>query len=163
MIFQLTDIAILLVSSAACIYCFVLSRRLKALQNTKDGLGATIVALSKSISAMSSTKDETGAHAEGLVNQLAQVLDEAGKSCSRVDSATKTMDSKHAHAIRQVEAAKKDLSESLQAALEETKACIQEMTGLMRQMHTPRASESQAKTYRPDDEGLFESPGKHGA
>ena len=38
---QPTDIAIFLVSFAACVYCFILSRRLKALQDTRDGLGAT--------------------------------------------------------------------------------------------------------------------------
>ena len=56
---QPTDIAIFLVSFAACIYCFVLSKRLKALQNTKDGLGATITALSTSIAQMSSTTQDT--------------------------------------------------------------------------------------------------------
>ena len=58
---QPTDIAIFLVSFAPCIYCFVLSKRLKALQNTKDGLGATITALSTSISQMSSTTQDMAA------------------------------------------------------------------------------------------------------
>ena len=57
------DVAIILISSVACIYCIVLSRRLRALQNTRNGLGATIKALSDSISAVSATTDETRFHA----------------------------------------------------------------------------------------------------
>ena len=63
---QATDIAIILVSFAACVYCFVLNRRLKALQDTRDGLGATIMAMSKSIAAMSNSTKEHIAKAEAM-------------------------------------------------------------------------------------------------
>ena len=69
------DIAIILISSVACIYCMVLSRRLRALQNTRNGLGATIKALSDSISAVSATTDETRYHAGELATRLAHLED----------------------------------------------------------------------------------------
>ena len=71
------DIAIILISSVACIYCIVLSRRLRALQNTRNGLGATIKALSDSISAVSATTDETRFHAGELAARLARLIEEA--------------------------------------------------------------------------------------
>ena len=71
--FEPTDIAIVLVSFAACVYCFVLNRRLKALQNTKDGLGATIMAMSKSIAAMSNSTQETRSHVGEMAVRLSSL------------------------------------------------------------------------------------------
>ena len=82
------DIAIILISSVACIYCMVLSRRLRALQNTRNGLGATIKALSDSISAVSSTTDETRYHAGELATRLAHLIEEAKIACKRVEDLT---------------------------------------------------------------------------
>nr|WP_070960327.1 hypothetical protein [Hyphomonas sp. Mor2] len=82
------DIAIILISSVACIYCMVLSRRLRALQNTRNGLGATIKALSDSISAVSATTDETRYHAGELAVRLAHLIEEAKQACERVETLT---------------------------------------------------------------------------
>jgi len=82
------DIAIILISSVACLYCIVLSRRLKALQNTRNGLGATIKALSDSISAVSATTDETRYHAGELAARLARLIEEAKLSCARIEDLT---------------------------------------------------------------------------
>ncbi|MEL6416094.1 MAG: DUF6468 domain-containing protein [Pseudomonadota bacterium] len=89
------DIAIILISSVACIYCIVLSRRLRALQNTRNGLGATIKALSDSISAVSATTDETRLHAGELAARLARLIEEAKQSCERVEHLTKNLNEAH--------------------------------------------------------------------
>ena len=89
------DIAIILISSVACIYCIVLSRRLRALQNTRNGLGATIKALSDSISAVSATTDETRYHAGELAARLARLIEEAKRSCERVESLTQRLNEAH--------------------------------------------------------------------
>lgn len=85
---QPADIAIFLISFAACAYCIVLSRRLKALQNTKDGLGATIMALSNSIAAMSSTTKETGTYAGELATRLARLMKDAEATCGKIERFT---------------------------------------------------------------------------
>ncbi|NQY32867.1 MAG: hypothetical protein HRT56_06820 [Coraliomargarita sp.] len=89
------DIAIILISSVACIYCIVLSRRLRALQNTRNGLGATIKALSDSISAVSATTDETRFHAGELAARLARLIEEAKQSCDRVKDLTRQLNAAH--------------------------------------------------------------------
>ncbi|NQY39586.1 MAG: hypothetical protein HRT80_05735 [Henriciella sp.] len=89
------DIAIILISSVACIYCIVLSRRLRALQNTRNGLGATIKALSDSISAVSATTDETRFHAGELAVRLARLIEEAKQSCERVEHLTNRLNEAH--------------------------------------------------------------------
>ena len=146
---QPTDIAIILVSLAACGYCFVLSRRLKALQDTRDGLGATIMALSLSISAMSATTQETRAHAGELAAQLTQLLDDADRMCARIRDLNAKMEASHATAIDQVNAAHGELSTSMRDMLEESRDRIVEMSAMMRQMRaiTPEEGATQPAPY----------------
>lgn len=96
------DIAIILISSVACLYCIVLSRRLKALQNTRNGLGATIKALSDSISAVSATTDETRYHAGELAARLARLIEEAKLSCARIEDLTTRLKDMQASAEAQL-------------------------------------------------------------
>ncbi|MEO1189894.1 MAG: hypothetical protein AAFW60_12565 [Pseudomonadota bacterium] len=96
------DIAIILISSVACLYCIVLSRRLKALQNTRNGLGATIKALSDSISAVSTTTDEARFHAGELAARLARLIEEAKLSCARIEDTTIRLKDAHAAAELQL-------------------------------------------------------------
>jgi predicted DsbA family dithiol-disulfide isomerase len=131
---QPTDIAIFLVSSAACIYCFVLSKRLKTLQNTRDGLGATITALSNSISQMSSTTQDTRVRVESMAARLAHLIAEAEKSCKKLEETIASVDTAKAKATDEVQAAQMDLYAMMRTALDQSKERIAEMNGLMRQM-----------------------------
>ena len=132
--FELTDIAILLVSVAACIYCIVLSRRLKALQNTKDGLGATITALNQSVAAVSSATDDTRRQAGDLATRLARLMGEADQMCARMESLTRTMESNHAVSSRQVSTAQSELNAIMREMLEQSYTRIKEMRTVMTEM-----------------------------
>ncbi len=133
---QPTDIAIFLVSFAACIYCFVLSKRLKALQNTKDGLGATITALSTSIAQMSSTTQDTRVRVESMASRLAHLISEAEKTCQRLEETIASVDTAKASATDEVHNAQMDLYVMMRTVLDQSKERVAEMTGLMRQMRT---------------------------
>jgi len=133
---QPTDIAIFLVSFAACIYCIVLSRRLKALQNTKDGLGATITALSTSIAQMSSTTQDTRVRVESMATRLAHLIAEAEKVCRRLEETIASVDTAKASATDEVHTAQMDLYVMMRTVLDQSKERVAEMTGLMRQMRT---------------------------
>lgn len=93
---QPIDIVLLLVSVAACGYCAILSRRLRALQDTKDGLGATILALSKTIAAVSSSTDDARDNAGNLAKHLADLMKDADATCVRALETSKTLDSRAA-------------------------------------------------------------------
>ncbi|MEX1251115.1 MAG: hypothetical protein WEA77_07975 [Hyphomonas sp.] len=134
MIVQPTDIAIFLVSFAACIYCFVLSKRLKALQDTKDGLGATITALSTSIAKMSATTQDTRVRVESMATRLAHLISEADKTCQKLESTIASVDKARANATDEVQTAQMDLYMMMRTALDQSKERINEMTGMMRQM-----------------------------
>lgn len=91
---QPTDVAVLLISLVACIYCMVLSRRLRTLQNTKDGLGATIVAFSKSMSAMSKTTRDTRSSAGELTERLSKAIAESKEGCATLEEVLRKVETK---------------------------------------------------------------------
>lgn len=64
------DIALLLVAIVAGTYCFLLNRRLKALHDTRDGMGVTIQALSETISKMHAVTDASGQQARAMAEAL---------------------------------------------------------------------------------------------
>jgi predicted unusual protein kinase regulating ubiquinone biosynthesis (AarF/ABC1/UbiB family) len=134
MTIQPTDVAIFLVSFAACVYCFVLSKRLKALQNTKDGLGATITALSTSISQMSSTTQDTRVRVESMATRLAHLIAEADKACLKLDEGIATVDAARVSATDEVHTAQMDLYTMMRNVLDQSKERAAEMTSLMREM-----------------------------
>ncbi|MBA4339179.1 MAG: hypothetical protein C0421_10060 [Hyphomonas sp.] len=134
MAIQPTDIAIFLVSFAACIYCFVLSKRLKALQNTKDGLGATITALSTSIAQMSSTTQDTRVRVESMATRLAHLISEADKTCRKLEDTIASVDLAKASATDEVHTAQMDLFVMMRTVLDQSKERVAEMNGIMRQM-----------------------------
>jgi len=130
------DIAIILISSVACIYCMVLSRRLRALQNTRNGLGATIKALSDSISAVSATTDETRYHAGELATRLAHLIEEAKVACARVERMTDDLE-QAPPPVRQAASAPApapDTTESMREALDLSNQRLREITDLMHRM-----------------------------
>jgi predicted unusual protein kinase regulating ubiquinone biosynthesis (AarF/ABC1/UbiB family) len=136
MTIQPTDIAIFLVSFAACVYCFVLSKRLKALQNTKDGLGATITALSTSIVQMTSTTQDTRVRVESMATRLAHLISEAEATCRKLEETIASVDLAKASATDEVHTAQMDLYVMMRTVLDQSKERVAEMTGLMRQMRT---------------------------
>ena len=132
------DIAIILISSVACIYCIVLSRRLRALQNTRNGLGATIKALSDSISAVSATTDETRYHAGELGTRLARLMEEAKQSCDRVEALTERLNAAHdrspTHLAPAPVAAPAPTNGAVQEALDVSNQRLQEITEMMHRL-----------------------------
>lgn len=133
------DIAIILISSVACIYCMVLSRRLRALQNTRNGLGATIKALSDSISAVSATTDETRYHAGELATRLAHLIEEAKVACHRVETLTRNLEQAPPPVPQPVQAAPlappaQETTDAMRAALDLSNERLREITDLMHRM-----------------------------
>lgn len=133
---QLTDISLFAVSFTACIYCFVLSRRLKTLQNTKDGLGATIVAFSQSISDMSSSTKETNLRAKQIAQNLTTAIHAADASAIKIAALLEALDAKETHLTHNIAQATQDLDADLQCVVEEAKLYAHEISALLKQIKT---------------------------
>jgi methyl-accepting chemotaxis protein len=147
MTIQATDIAILLVSFAACVYCFVLNRRLKALQNTKDGLGAMIVAMSKSISAMTSSTKETRSQVGEMAARLATQLEDAKQTCARLEALQASLEATQKDTVEQVTASQAELSTMMRIILDQSKTRVMEMNRVMNQLR--ELTEQTDEDYRP--------------
>ncbi len=131
---QLTDIALLLISSAACIYCMVLSRRLRALQNTKNGLGATIIALTDSVSAISASTRDTRQQAGELAVRLAAAIEDANQACLRLQQVSDVATARQSAALAQTDAAHRLHTADMLALITESKERITEMNTLSEQI-----------------------------
>lgn len=130
MTFQPIDIALFLISAAACIYCMVLSRRLAHLQNTKDGLGATITACAESISSMSLATRSTTVQAKELATELSTLLQRADQVCEKIDLRTRKMETRHEQLATKGRDAQSQLDAMMHSVLAQHKTQITEIVEL---------------------------------
>ena len=128
---QSTDIALFLVSFAACVYCIILSRRLKTLQDTRDGLGATIMAMNKSVAAVSSATRETRVQAGELTDRLAQMMTEADKSCQRLSALQASVEASEGNLGRKADAVKSEVTSEMKLILQRSREEMREMKQLL--------------------------------
>ncbi len=83
---NLIDIILLLTSSLACVYCFVLSRRLKKLQSLDTGLGASIISLTKAINETNNAARQAREATDESVTKLKSLLKEAEDSLPLIEA-----------------------------------------------------------------------------
>ena len=79
MIQAASDILLIAGSLGLAVYCWVLSRRLRALGRSDAGLGATIAALSERVEALTRTTQAATAEAESAAGRLAALIEEADR------------------------------------------------------------------------------------
>jgi uncharacterized protein YoxC len=150
---QPTDIALFLVSFAACVYCIILSRRLKTLQDTRDGLGATIMAMNKSVAAVSSATRETRVQAGELTDRLAQMMTEADKSCQRLSALQASVEASEGNLGRKADAVKSEVTSEMKLILQRSREEMREMKQLLQEL---KAQKSRLSAADRDADFLFE-------
>mgnify|MGYP000409735667 CR=1 FL=1 len=125
-----SDIALFLVSFAACLYCALLSRRLKALQNTKDGLGASIRAMSESVAAVSSARHEAKAQSGEIAVRLTAILTEAHDAGKKLTELKDALEMKDREISRKIQAADAEIRITVRDALAQSSDRVAEITRL---------------------------------
>jgi thioredoxin-related protein len=80
------DILLILISSMACLYCLLLSRRLKKLQNLESGLGASILSLTDAIVQTTEAAQHARSSTEESVTVLRNLLLEAQNALPQVEA-----------------------------------------------------------------------------
>lgn len=153
---QPTDVALFLVSFAACVYCIVLSRRLKTLQDTRDGLGATIMAMNKSVAAVSSATHETRAQAGELAGRLAQATQEAEKTCKRLAELQASLENSEADLGRKAQAANAEIKSEMVEILQRARHESQQMKQLLQEMKSQSSRVTSSTRLVRDADFLFE-------
>ncbi len=131
---QPTDIALFLISFAACVYCMVLSGRLRRLQNTKNGLGATILALNESVSAVSASTRDSKMQAGEIASKLSLAMREAQETCARLQNLSEGLEARATATLERSETAQREIQRQVSALLDEVGARMTEMNTLNEQM-----------------------------
>ena len=134
MTFQPTDIALVVISAVACIYCFLLGRKLKALQNTKDGLGATIAAFTKATSEISAATQLSCQQASQQATKLFGLISEANATCDKLIELANTTEERLQRAGEDSKETSKAIEAHLDEILKDAKAQNDELTALSEQM-----------------------------
>ncbi len=88
----LFDATLVLISGCSAVYCYVLSRRLHALQNLKKGMGKAMVNLTKSVSAVETNAAKLNREATAAVVELKDMLARVDAAEGKVDDLLETMD-----------------------------------------------------------------------
>ena len=134
MTFQPTDIALVIISLVACFYCVLLGRKLKALQNTKDGLGATIAAFTKATSEISAATQLSCQQASQQATKLFGLIGEANATCSKLTELAQNTEARLERAAAESKETSKAIEAHLDEILKDAKAQNDELTALSEQM-----------------------------
>lgn len=84
----LKDVILLLISGIACLYCVLLNRRLKGLNDLKSGVGASIVSLTKAIKETHSAAKAAQSSTVESIDVLKDLLDKSNEASLRMEAET---------------------------------------------------------------------------
>ena len=115
------DFLLLAASGAACFYCWILSRRLRALTSTKAGIKTGIAALSRSTEDIQSAISESKKAAELNAEQLSSLINESEKKIPELESLLNQLSQVGVQAVNDTEAAVNKLVEVLSPHINEAK------------------------------------------
>jgi len=80
------DIILLLISSIACFYCYLLNKRLKGLSDLKSGVGASIVSLTRAIKDTSTASQSAKQSTQGAVESLEDLIARAEATSVKMEA-----------------------------------------------------------------------------
>ncbi|MFQ5562724.1 MAG: hypothetical protein ACE5FO_04050 [Parvularculaceae bacterium] len=86
-----TNFMLLAATGAACLYCWILSKRLKGLTSAKSGFGAGVAALSKSAEEMKQAMEKTRTAGEETAARLESLLRQADMKSAQLRALTKQL------------------------------------------------------------------------
>ena len=134
MAIQPTDIALVMISLVACLYCFLLGRRLKALQTNKDGLGATIDAFTKATAEISVATHQSCQRASQQATVLSGLIKDAESVCGKLRQAAQDTEHRLSQAAAKSEEASIAIEAHLKEILNDAREQNSELTKLTEQM-----------------------------
>jgi len=150
MLDTITDIVLLLVSGSACLYCWLLSKRLKALQDLKKGLGASIVSLSEAISKTSIAAQEAKLSASQSADKLSRLLSDIDKSVPLVDDLIESVHRSTRRAANETTRMQDDAVAAIKPLLEEAKKTASDLAGVI-ELINQRTARLHADTLALDE------------
>lgn len=132
------DVLLIALCGASAFYCWMLSQRLKKLNNLKSGVGASIVTLTEAIERTHDAAKTSRAELFESIEQIKELLVEAEAKVARLDAAMSHADSKIAASERAnadlTKIVETDVPEARRKALKTTEALLKVLSDMQR-MH----------------------------
>ncbi|MBI1366980.1 MAG: hypothetical protein GC153_13615 [Alphaproteobacteria bacterium] len=116
---MVTDFLLLAASGTACLYCLILSRRLKGLTSMKGGLGAGIAALSRSAEEMKKAIGDTKRSADASAERLEAAISHADRKAEQLRGLIAELGEMEASVINHAEGATRKYVDTLAPILGE--------------------------------------------
>lgn len=108
----IVDFMLLAASAAAAIYCFILSGKLKKLNDLRSGLGASIASMSLTLEQTRRMLDESKSAQREAEENLSALIDEAGRITVELSELVETI-------LETAELAAEEIASSRDAAIAE--------------------------------------------
>ena len=125
------DVILILVSGTACLYCWLLNKKLKGLQDMKKGLGASIITLSKAVSKTTQAATDAKLSAAESVERLNKLLGDVDSSIPKMDLMLETMERSSQRTVEETKALQKELLSTLRPLLDEAHVKTDELSRLL--------------------------------
>ena len=116
------DFLLLAASGTACLYCWILSKRLKALTSSDSGIQTGIAALSQSAEEMQGAMAETKDKAAATVTNLEALIAESEKKIPELQELLEQITEISTQAVGETESAARNLVEILSPYIEDAKS-----------------------------------------
>ena len=118
------DLILLMASGAATVYCFVLSRRLSKLNDTKNGLGASIASMSHALDQTQQTLTFARASSIAAIQKLAIALEEAERVRPEIAKLIDEFSALAEIAVEDIDHAKATALESIEKKLADVETLV---------------------------------------
>lgn len=126
---MVTDFLLLAASATACLYCYVLSKRLKGLSNANEGLGAGIAALSQSAEEVKTAVASTKASADAAAARIETLMLEADVKAKELQALIDELADMGASVVAHAEGATKKYVDTLAPFLGEANDAAARLLG----------------------------------
>lgn len=118
------DLILLMASGAATVYCFVLSRRLTRLNDTKNGLGASIASMSQALDQTQQALTFARTSSIDAVQKLASSLEEAERVRPEIAKLIEELSALAELMVDDIDHAKDDALQQIDSRLANTRKLV---------------------------------------
>ncbi|ADM09630.1 hypothetical protein PB2503_07874 [Parvularcula bermudensis HTCC2503] len=129
------DVALLVISACAALYCWSLSRRLRALQNLRKGVGKALVDLTQSVGSLEAQLGRLRKEAAEATVRLEETIGKARDAEGRVDFMLETMDTQSRHIVKDLKRQETDIRKLMEGRQTELRTVLRDATMVCEMMN----------------------------
>ena len=146
------DIILIVISGLACLYCYLLSRRLRKLNNLETGLGASIITLTRAIEETYKAAQDAQTSTAEAVKTLRDLLERSDNLTPKADTIVKDMERAFERARDKQDQLEYAIDVSLSRAVDKAETTATGLLQIVSEIHEKDASISLSQPAYIDSE-----------